>query len=246
MSGIILKCLGLYGMIWMIVIFICSLRYSFGDREHIQILVRKLAKNPRWYLADRGSIVIARRVASAPLGLIVHTLNEVHQQLRQGHYFFKDIREQGIELFNADKRELPTPGNLSEAEFRVIAETHFNHWFKSAGNYYKHYQLSLEDDDINFSAFMLHQAAERSFACTLLVCTNYLPKTQNIERAFAELFPMDNKFHRRSFQRLKRAYIDARYSEHFEITAEELTYLQSELDKLREITERVCRGRIAP
>ncbi|QMV13631.1 HEPN domain-containing protein [Vibrio spartinae] len=206
-----------------------------------------------WHSAEEQ---IARRVTSAPLGLIVHTLNEVHQQLQQGHYFFADIREQGIELFSADKRELPMPVNLSEAEFRVIAETHFNHWFKSAGNYYKHYQLSLEDDDINLSAFMLHQATERLFACTLLVCTNYLPKTHNIESlrsmcaqqdpAFAELFPMENKFHRRSFQRLKRAYIDARYSEHYEITAEELTYLQSEVDKLREITERVCRGRIAP
>ncbi|WP_157721431.1 hypothetical protein [Vibrio gazogenes] len=45
---------------------------------------------------------------------------------------------------------------------------------------------------------------------------------------------------------LKRVYIDARYSEYFEITAEELKYLQSEADKLREITERVCRERIAP
>ncbi|MDW6092212.1 hypothetical protein SBX64_06595 [Vibrio rhizosphaerae] len=64
--------------------------------------------------------------------------------------------------------------------------------------------------------------------------------------AFAGRFPMENKWHRRSFQRLKRAYIDARYSEHDEISAEELTYLQSEVDKLREMTERVCRGRIAP
>ncbi|ASA56547.1 HEPN domain-containing protein [Vibrio gazogenes] len=204
-----------------------------------------------WHSAEEQ---IARRVTSAPLGLIVHTLNEVHQQLQQGHYFFADIREQGIELFSADKRELPMPGNLSEAERVAIASKHFSHWFESAEQHEKYFRIMFENKDLNLAAFMLHQATERFFACTLLVCTNYLPKTHNIESlrsmcaqqdpAFAERFPMDNKFHRRSFQRLKRAYIDARYSEHYEITAEELTYLQSEVDKLREITERVCRGRI--
>ncbi|QMV16761.1 HEPN domain-containing protein [Vibrio spartinae] len=204
-----------------------------------------------WHSAEEQ---IARRVTSAPLGLIVHTLNEVHQQLQQGHYFFKDIREQGIELFSADKRELPMPGNLSESERVAIASKHYSIWFENAIQFFSISQDLLVKNWLSNSAFQLHQAAERLFACTLLVCTNYLPKTHNIESlrsmcaqqdpAFADLFPMDNKFHRRSFQRLKRAYIDARYSEHFEITAEELRYLQSEVDKLREITERVCRGRI--
>ncbi|SJN57644.1 HEPN domain-containing protein [Vibrio gazogenes] len=204
-----------------------------------------------WHSAEEQ---IARRVTSAPLGLIVHTLNEVHQQLQQGHYFFADIREQGIELFSADKRELPMPGNLSEEESRSIAAKHFKRWFANAESFYLNYGHCIEREDYPIAAFELHQSAERLFACTLLVCTNYLPKTHNIESlrsmcaqqdpAFAERFPMDNKFHRRSFQRLKRAYIDARYSEHYEITAEELRYLQSEVDKLREITERVCRGRI--
>ncbi|MDW6092232.1 HEPN domain-containing protein [Vibrio rhizosphaerae] len=206
-----------------------------------------------WHSAEEQ---IARRVNSAPLGLIVHTLNEVHQQLQQGHYFFKDIREQGIELFSADKRELPMPGNLSEAERIAIASKHYSIWFENAIQFFSISQDLLVRHWLSNSAFQLHQATERFFACTLLVCTNYLPKTHNIESlrsmcaqqdpAFAELFPMENKFHRRSFQRLKRAYIDARYSEHYEITAEELTYLQSEVDKLREVTERVCRGRIAP
>ncbi|MEI8633594.1 HEPN domain-containing protein [Vibrio sp. PP-XX7] len=73
----------------------------------------------------------------------------------------------------------------------------------------------------------------------MLTLTNYLPKTHNIEKlkkfcadqdlAFADIFPMDDKFHRRSFRRLQRAYIDARYSMHYEITEEELAYLGSEV-----------------
>ncbi|SHE62545.1 hypothetical protein [Vibrio gazogenes] len=34
--------------------------------------------------------LIDRKVKSAPLGLIVHTLEEVNEQLQKGHYFFTD------------------------------------------------------------------------------------------------------------------------------------------------------------
>ncbi|SJN53566.1 hypothetical protein VR7878_00384 [Vibrio ruber DSM 16370] len=59
MNEVISRCLGLFGMVWMIVFFICSLRYSFGDRKHVQTLVRKLARNPNWYLEDKGIIMIS-------------------------------------------------------------------------------------------------------------------------------------------------------------------------------------------
>ncbi|WP_159440405.1 hypothetical protein [Vibrio quintilis] len=43
---------------------------------------------------------------------------------------------------------------------------------------------------------------------------------------------------------LQRAYIEARYSEHFEITIEELDYLAGEVVKLKEVVARVCQERI--
>ncbi|MEI8633218.1 hypothetical protein P4S72_16585 [Vibrio sp. PP-XX7] len=47
-----------------------------------------------------------------------------------------------------------------------------------------------------------------------------------------------------SFRRLQRAYIDARYSEHYEITVEELDYLAGEVAKLKGLVEQVCQRRI--
>ncbi|SHO56557.1 hypothetical protein [Vibrio quintilis] len=44
--------------------------------------------------------------------------------------------------------------------------------------------------------------------------------------------------------RLKRAYVDALYSEHYEITVEELAYLAQEVEKLKALTEAVCLVRI--
>ena len=190
------------------------------------------------------------RKVSAELGLIVHTLGEVNENLAQGQFFFKDIREEGIELFSADNRELAQPGKLTPEERKAIAQKHYDQWFVSAGRFLITCHDHMERQWINEAAFELHQAAERFFSCTLLVCTNYLPKPHNLKHLrslcaqqdlrFARLFPRDSKFHRRSFQRLKRAYVDARYSEHYEITLEELDWLSSEVAKLQELTKEVC------
>ncbi|MDW6004184.1 HEPN domain-containing protein [Vibrio mangrovi] len=198
----------------------------------------------------RAEEQIDRKVKSAPLGLIVHTWQEVNEQLRQGHYFFKDIRQEGIEIFAATPKELAEPGHLSDEEMHQIALRHFEQWFQSAGEFLEFSDIAIEKAYVNKAAFELHQAAERFFACTLLVLTNYLPKTHNIEKlkkycaeqdlAFADIFPMDDKFRRRSFRRLQRAYIDARYSMHYEITEAELVYLQGEVEKLKGLVERVC------
>ncbi|MEI8632123.1 hypothetical protein P4S72_08625 [Vibrio sp. PP-XX7] len=52
------------------------------------------------------------------------------------------------------------------------------------------------------------------------------------------------KFHRRSMQRLKRAYVEGRYSDHYEITEEELTYLAEEVVKLKALVAEICLARL--
>ncbi|WP_159440425.1 HEPN domain-containing protein [Vibrio ruber] len=221
----------------------------------ILVIVNKAALVENYVVWQRAEEQIDRKVKSAPLGLIVHDLQEVNERLQQGHYFFKDIREEGIELFAATPKPLIEPGDLTEEELREIARKHYEQWLKAGSDYVKtyHYHQS-EEDMINLAAFDLHQATERFFACVLLTCTNYLPKSHNIEKLsklcaqiepeFKTIFPLDNKFHRRSFRRLQRAYIEARYSEHYEITAEELAYLEGRVLQLKAVVERVCLARI--
>ncbi|MEI8635128.1 hypothetical protein P4S72_29925 [Vibrio sp. PP-XX7] len=67
----------------------------------ILVIVNKPALVEEYCIWHNAEEQIERRVTSAPLGLIVHTLSEVNVQLQQGQYFFKDIREQGIELFSS-------------------------------------------------------------------------------------------------------------------------------------------------
>jgi HEPN domain-containing protein len=196
-----------------------------------------------------------QEAVSVPFSPIVHSLTEVNDQLKKGHYFFKDIRQDGILLYDGNHKQLVVPGNLTPEEEKEIAERHFAQWFKSATTFQKHFTIAVEDSDVNEAAFLLHQATERFLSCALLVYTNYRPKTHNLKRLlalcvqqeprFGSLFPRDTKHHRRCFELLKRAYVEARYSEHYKITEEELRWLGEQVEVLQSLTEAVCREKIA-
>ncbi len=92
--------------------------------------------------------------------------------------------------------------------------------------------VAIEDGFRNEAAFLLHQTVERLYHCALLVLTLYSPKSHRLanlrshaERTdprLIEAWPRDTKFARRCFARADRAYGDARYSQKYVITDEEL------------------------
>ncbi len=203
-----------------------------------------------WHTVEERAAVKTQ----APVNLIVHTLRDINQELRQGQYFFKDIRQQAIQLYQYNHTELLDPGSIVQEEVQGIAQRHFDQWFESANRFFDLFQMALEKKYLKEAAFQLHQSVERYFACLLLVFTNYRPKSHNIKAMHSlviqqaselkHIFPQDTKFNRRSFQLLKKAYIEARYSEHYEITEEELTWLASEVKRLQVEVERLCKDKI--
>jgi predicted transcriptional regulator len=47
------------------------------------------------------------------------------------------------------------------------------------------------------------------------------------------------------FELLRTAYLDARYKKSYKITREQLAWLSGRVQKLRELTEKSCREKIA-
>lgn len=94
------------------------------------------------------------------------------------------------------------------------------------------------------SRYMLHQAAERLYHCVLLTLALYSPKSHKLtflrsqaERIAPQLVPVwprETRFAKRSFTRLERVYVDARYSPAYEITGEELAWLVERVKALQE------------
>ncbi|WP_241767846.1 HEPN domain-containing protein [Hyphomonas polymorpha] len=207
-----------------------------------------------WYRAEDR--IMRETGIRTPVNFIVHTLEEVNNALREGQYFFTDIIKEGIALYDL-KGSIPfvTPQPQTAEEALATAEKHFEQRMEGVRSAFEFFEFGLKAKRYNDAAFMLHQAVERLYTCLLLVETNYSPSTHSIKflRSLAEqiapdliaVWPRETKHERRLFELLKRGYIDARYSEHYIITEEELAWLGSRAATLQELVEALARNKIS-
>lgn len=192
---------------------------------------------------------------TAPANFIVHSIDDMNAQLRRGRYFFADIVRDGIELYAAPMSDLADPQPLSPEEARAEALAYFEKWFDSAGTRFDGAKFHLTRGNLNDAAFDLHQTVERLYHCTLLTLRLYSPKShkltflrsqaEQLGARLADAWPRGSKFERRCFELLVRAYVDARYSPHYKITAEELHWIGDRVAALQQIVRTTCEERLA-
>lgn len=211
-----------------------------------------------WGAADdrlMREVTIAQTL-SAPVNFIVHTLTDVNKQLERGRPFFVDVLKQGIALYEAEGFGFATPQNLPPENARAEAQGYFDEWFSNAEMRFDLALTAIERGYPKQAAFDLHQTVEQLYHCTLLVLTLYSPKSHKLNflrsraeddaPSLIEAWPRDDKFSRRCFELLRQAYVNARYSPHYKITAEELAWLAERVAVLRDLVRAVCEERLAP
>jgi hypothetical protein len=71
-----------------------------------------------------------------------------------------------------------------------------------------------------------------------------LSSARSWSRGWWRFGPIDTKFQKRSYELLRAAYVKARYSRHYRITAEELEWLGSRIDLLQGLIRAICEERI--
>ncbi|SES13608.1 HEPN domain-containing protein [Sphingobium sp. YR768] len=190
-----------------------------------------------------------------PVNFIVHTLQEVNDGLAHGRYFFMDVAGEGIALYQADESELHKPRPKTPAQALTMAQEYFDEWFPTAGEFFDDFRSNLERGRFKKSAFELHQCVERLYHAVLLVTTFYTPHVHNLgflrtqaERLDFRLFnvwPRDTRAERAMFEKLKDAYVKARYSKHYTISEEELAWLGTQVEELGRVVHSVCSEKIA-
>jgi predicted nucleotidyltransferase/HEPN domain-containing protein len=190
-----------------------------------------------------------------PVDLIVHDFGFVNEQLAHGQYFFGDIAREGVLLYTSGAFTLRANRAPTPEKRKAQAVRDFERFFVSAQQFYQHYEDDLPRQWFNLSAFNLHQATERYFAAFLLVFHAYMPKSHNVETLadlavqfhpdMRPLLPRTEPEDKRLFELLKKAYVDARYSTKYQITAEELAVLGGRVRELGAVVERLCREKIA-
>jgi uncharacterized protein len=191
---------------------------------------------------------------TAPANFIVHSLADLNKRLKRGQYFFLDIVRDGVALYEAPGYPLDKPKKLKPEEALKEAQGYFDEWFPSAEAFARGAAFYVGDGRPKEAAFSFHQATERFYHCLLLVLTLYSPKShklnflrsqcEQLAPELAEAWPRGSRFEQRSFELLRRAYVDARYSPHYKIAPEELAWLGERIGVLQGLVKTACDERL--
>jgi HEPN domain-containing protein len=179
----------------------------------------------------------------------------VNDGLAHGRYFFMDVARDGIALYQSDDTELHQPKPKTPHAALKMAKEYFEEWMPAASGMLETAKFSQSQGRLKDAAFLLHQATERLYHAVLLSVTFYTPHVHNLAflRTQAErldvrlvhVWPSDNRKQRAMFEKLKEAYVKARYSKHYRITEEELAWLGEQIEELGRVVHAICSERIA-
>jgi uncharacterized protein len=199
--------------------------------------------------------IMVTKAIRTPVNFIVHTLQEVNDGLAHGRYFFMDLAKDGIALYEADGSELHKPQPKTPQQALAMAQEYYDEWFPTAMQRYEMAKFGINQGFLKPAAFDLHQSSELLYHCVLLVCTFYTPHVHNlgflrtqaerIDRRLAYVWPADNRHDRAMFEKLKEAYVKARYSKHYRISAEQLHWLTEQIEELGRVVHAICTERLA-
>ncbi|WP_375330824.1 HEPN domain-containing protein [Candidatus Tisiphia endosymbiont of Oplodontha viridula] len=186
--------------------------------------------------------------------LVLESIKTVNSQLEKGHYFFSDIKKEGILLYDSGEFQLAEAKNLPWGERRQIAKEDYEYWFERGVECIDASNIFLQRNSLNKCAFELHQATECFYNAILLVFSGYKPKLHDIRKLGSiagnyneelwQIFPHSSVEQRQCFRLLEQAYVEARYNKDYRITKEQLLYLIDRVKKLKTVTEKICLERI--
>jgi predicted nucleotidyltransferase/HEPN domain-containing protein len=229
--------------------------YEYISDYDLLVATRQGDNRPEHQIQELAEIK-SQPLTSIPVNVIVHGIDYINRQIEEGQFFFTDIKKEGVLLYDAGNVALAEQRELTAKERKDIVQRDFDKYFNSGKNFLAH---GIYGKDIlhslNDSVFQLHQSAEGFYNTLILVFTGYKPKTHNLgklvrmSREFSPelstVFPNNSRTEIHLFTLLKKAYVDARYNDKYVITEDELSTLIERVKKLQEITEKVCKSKIA-
>ncbi len=167
---------------------------------------------------------------------------------------FTDFEKKSFYLYKSSHFKINELMECTKEQTKSLLEISYRHFYKDGIDFlnftkdlkYKAYNLGLV-------AFQLHQSAENFYHCALLFLTGDRPRIHKLKNLnlllceqsnqfaeqFVNIFPIFTEKQEECFELLENAYL-ARYDPDYRINIEQLEYLIGRVEKLKEVTERVC------
>lgn len=189
-----------------------------------------------------------------PIQFISEDMKKLNKYLEEGRYFYTQIKQEGIILYNSGKFKLARKRKLNFKEIQKQAQEYFDDKYESANRKFELAKISLEKNWYTDSVFNLHQACESYIYAIRLVFTLLNPKQHNLSKLlnsvkqypdeFAKVFPQDTPEEKRLFKLIKAAYVEGRYNPDFMVSKEDIDALVPKVELLRDITKQICEVKI--
>jgi HEPN domain-containing protein/predicted nucleotidyltransferase len=181
--------------------------------------------------------------------LIVEDISEVNAKLAMGRYFYKDVKTEGVVLFDSKNYKLSKVKKMSEEERKRMARDDYDHWMHKAQVALNMHGYSVKDEEYQMAAFMLHQTSEAYLTAALLVFTGYRPKSHDLKDLIDMIVPLVPEFgevfgdaeeEQSVFKLLRDAYVEARYNKNYRVSVEQLSGMLGKVEEMGELVGVCC------
>ncbi len=182
-----------------------------------------------------------------PVQFINEDMKKLNKDLSEGRYFYTQVKEEGVILYDSGKFKLARKRKLRYDEIKQQAEEYFKAKLEKVTHFLDHAYFDYEKERYATASFDLHQACENLYYAIRLVFTLQNNKQHNLSKLSASVkkyseelmfvFPQDTKEEMRLFNLIKAAYVEGRYNSDFLVTKEDIDALVPKVEMLRDITK---------
>ena len=189
-----------------------------------------------------------------PVQFITDDIKALNKYLEEGRYFYTQIKQEGVVLYNSGKYKLSRRRKLNFAEIKEQAQEYFDEKFEKGNFFFDDAVTNKGRERFQMSSFYLHQACENYYYAIRLTFTLRNNKQHNLSKLSSSVrryiddlgtvFPQNTPEEKRLFVLLKAAYVEARYTPYFVVTKEDIDTLIPKVELLRDIAKRICEAKI--
>lgn len=206
-----------------------------------------------WYETEQR--ILHDPAIGRTVNLLVTDLDDINKCLDAGLHFFREVIEHGIVLYDVPGHAFRPHKPLDARAAGNLASTYFQRQANAVATKLQLARYAIDNgqtkDWPQTAAFNIHQAVEAAYLAVLLVRGLYAPRSHNIAflRGLAEaqapglssVWPRESRALRKPFEKLKRAYVDARYDQDsYNVTTAELEHLHDRAEALFKSARAIC------